>query len=267
MGMKGYKDAVVSSLQGVFNTQYNPLINLPVAVAAAMAVAAIPSIVLSSIQNRTSEVIDKTRAVIKLNMVIAFPSAIGLSVLSKPIIMLLFPKLVTYQVLAINLLLTGSSAVIFYSLSTITTAILQVNNYMRIPMFNSGISLAIHVVLVYALLTFTNLHVYALIIGNVTFSLIVCVLNCRSVSMHLQYKWEYRKTFVVPFVSSMLMGIVTYGSYKIFLFLLHSNSISLIISIILSIIVYFALILKLKCFFKQELLDLPMGDKIIKIAK
>ena len=116
MALKGYKDQVVTSLQGVYNTQYNQLVNLPVAIATAMAASTLPSIVLSRMQNDAHGVNQKITQVIKVNMVIAFPSAIGLAVLAEPIMKMLFPRLVTYQPQAIMLLMTGSSAVVFYGL-------------------------------------------------------------------------------------------------------------------------------------------------------
>lgn len=87
--------------------------NLPVAIATAMAASTLPSIVLSRMQNDAHGVNQKITQVIKVNMVIAFPSAIGLAVLAEPIMKMLFPRLVTYQPQAIMLLMTGSSAVVF----------------------------------------------------------------------------------------------------------------------------------------------------------
>ena len=78
MAEKGMSEAAVSSLQGVFNTQYNQLINLPVAVATAMAASALPAIIRAGVKGGREEVSSKIDAVIKFNMVIAFPSAAGI---------------------------------------------------------------------------------------------------------------------------------------------------------------------------------------------
>ena len=146
-----------------------------------MAASTLPGIVKAGVQGGMGEVNQKIDSVIKFNMVIAFPSAVGLAVLGKPIVGLLFPRLTEYQELAASLLLTGSSAVIFYALSTITTSVLQGQNYMRIPVIHSAVSLVLHVCLVYALLKYTDLGVYALIIGNVSFPVLVSLLNMWSI--------------------------------------------------------------------------------------
>ncbi|MDD3206261.1 MAG: polysaccharide biosynthesis protein [Lachnospiraceae bacterium] len=263
---KGYTNTIVSSLRGVFNSQYNLLINVPVAIASSMAASTIPSIAASA-KSGSKDIKDKIKAVIKFNMVVAFPSAMGLSVLARPITQLLFPNLTTYQDTVVMLLVCGSSAVIFYSLSTITTSILQGMDYMRIPIYHAGISVIIHVLLVSGLLAFTNLGIYALLIGNITFPLLVCLLNWHSVEKYLQYKQEIRKTFGVPLLSSIIMGVIVFLVYHGLYLLLHSNLISVGISIPLGGAVYFMSLLLFKCFSLEELKDIPMGSRIARIGR
>ncbi len=267
MAEKGMSEAAVSSLQGVFNTQYNQLINLPVAVATAMAASALPAIIRAGVKGGAGEVSRKIDAVIKFNMVIAFPSAAGLTVLGGPIVGALFPKLTEYQELSAMLLMTGSSAVVFYALSTITTSILQGQNYMRIPVFHSAVSLIVHVALVWWLLEYTELGVYGLIIGNVSFPVIVSLLNMRSMSVRLRYRWKWTKTFGIPLAASLGMSVVTELSYRLIYAVSSVSVLALAVSIAVSVPVYGMLILRLKCFTKEELLDLPMGGRLVRLTR
>ena len=267
MAEQGFSDAVVSSLQGVFNTQYNQLINLPVAVATAMAASTLPGIIRARVQGGADEVNQKIDAVIKFNMVIAFPSAVGLAVLGGPIVKLLFPSLTQYQDLAAHLLITGSSAVVFYALSTITTSILQGQNYMRLPVIHSGVSLAIHVVLVYCLLKYTDLGVYGLIIGNVSFPVIVSLMNMWSITSKMRHHWNIGRVFGIPLVASAAMGAAASAVYHLVYALIPHNVPALLAAIVAAVLLYGALILGMKCFTKQELLDLPMGARLVRLMK
>ncbi len=267
MAEKGVSDAVVSSLQGVFNTQYNQLINLPVAVATSMAASTLPGIIRARVQGGMGEVNQKIDAVIKFNMVIAFPSAVGLAVLGGPIVKLLFPSLTQYQDLAAHLLLTGSAAVVFYALSTITTSILQGQNYMRLPVIHSGVSLAIHVVLVYCLLKYTDLGVYGLIIGNVSFPVIVSLMNMWSITSKMRHRWNIGRVFGIPLVASAAMGAAASAVYHLVYALIPYNVPALLAAIAAAVLLYGALILGMKCFTKQELLDLPMGARLVRLMK
>ena len=214
MDAKGFDNNTISSLQGVVNSQYNILINAPVAVATAMASSTIPSIAASTAAGDKREIRRKVRGVIKFNMAAAIPAAVGLAVLARPLLTLLFPSLGDYRDLAANLLYYGSSAVVFFALSTITSAVLQSVNQMRTPVIHGAISMALHVLLLFFLLKWTDLGIYALIIGNVTFPLLVCVLNWRSVGRALSYRQEWQKTIVIPLRASVIMGAAAWGSMR-----------------------------------------------------
>ncbi len=267
MALHGYSDKVVTSLQGVFNTQYNQLINLPVAIATSMAASTLPSIVLSRMQDDIAGMHEKITQVIKVNMVIAFPSAVGLAVLGNPIMQMLFPRLVTYRPQAAMLLATGSSAVVFYALSTLTTSILQGNNYMRLPVIHSAISLGIHIVLLGILLLFTDLNVYALLICNVLFPIIVSALNCRSLAKKVGYQWEFRNTFLKPLVASALMGVVAYVTYHVLYTAMQNVYIAAMIAIAAAVLVYVVVILQIRCFSEEELESIPGGRRISRLVR
>lgn len=267
MAQKGTESAVVSSLQGVYNTQYTLLINAPVAVAPAMASSTIPSLAASNTAGDKRAITRKTKGVIKFNMVVAIPSAVGLAVLARPILTLLFPQLVSYRDVSVNLLQFGSISVVFYALSTITSAILQSVDRMRLPVIHGAISVGIHLCLLSLLLQFTNLGVYALLIGHVTLPLVICILNWRAVSKTLSYRQEISKTFGIPLIASAIMGLCAVGSYHGILALSKSNALSVLSAILIALIVYFCSLLRFRCFSVKELYDLPFGGRIVAVAK
>ncbi len=267
MDAKGIDNNTISSLQGVFNSQYNILINAPVAVATAMASSTIPSISASTAAGDWREIRRKVRGVIKFNMAVAIPAAVGLAVLARPILTLLFPSLTEYRDLATNLLVYGSSAVVFFALSTITSAVLQSVNQMRTPVVHGAISLALHVLILYFLLKYTDLGIYALIIGNVSFPIVICALNWRSVGIALSYRQEVQKTFVIPLISSAIMGLIAWGVYSLLFSWTEKNTLSVVIAVVAAVLVYGFCLLRFYCFTRQELYDLPFGGRIVRLAQ
>lgn len=264
MAAKGFDEESKGVLWGIYTGKYNLLINVPVSIASAMAVAIIPSIVASKTNGMIHDVKQKVHSAVKLNMLIAIPSAVGLAVLASPILQLLFRD---NRDLPANLIRYGSVAVIFFALSTITNAVLQGINQMRLPVIHSAISLGIHIVLVFLLLKFTNLDTYVLIIGNVTFALLVCVLNWLAVAKHLNYKQEIMKTFLMPGGCAAVMGIFTFLSYKGTYLLVKMNSVSTLVSLIVSVIIYGFLLVITKTITKEELYRIPMGGKIVSLLE
>lgn len=260
-------DASQNGFLGIYSAQYRLLTNVPVAVSSAMAASLVPSLVASLARKDPDSVKRKVGTSIKFNMVIAFPSAIGLTALAHPIVRLLFPNLITHSQLAGNMIAFGSVAVVFYALSTITSAVMQGIDKLRIPVIHSAISLVIHIILVYLLFQFTDLGIYVLIIGNVTFPLVVCILNWISVGRNLDYKQEVVKTFVIPLGASLLMGGAAFGMYKLITAFIHSNFIGVLVSMAVAVFIYFVAILLMKCFTEEEFLDLPLGRTLLRLAK
>ena len=160
---------VISTLQGIYSTKYRLLVSVPIAVSTAIASSMIPSLVASVTTGDRRAIKDKVTMAVKFNMIIAFPSAVGLAILAQPIIRLLFPA--SDYVTGGMMLMTGSTCIIFYALSTVTSGVLQSIDRMNLPVIHSLISLAIHVVVVFTLLRFTGMGAYALVLGNVTYPL------------------------------------------------------------------------------------------------
>ncbi|MGB8453731.1 MAG: polysaccharide biosynthesis protein [Anaerocolumna sp.] len=263
MAGKGLEEDARNALWGVYSNKYNLLINVPVSIASAMGVAIIPSLVASKTGGTNHEVKTKIQLAIKFNMIIAIPAAVGMGVLASPILQLLFHD---SRVLPANLIRFGSAAIVLFALSTITNAVLQGINNMRLPVIHNTISLSIHIVLLYILLKYLNLGAYALVIGNVTFSLVVCILNWISVGKKLNYKQEVKKTFLIPAACSAIMGILAYLTYYGLYSLSGINSISTLTAVIVSIAIYGCLLLLLKGVTEEELCEMPMGRTLARVA-
>lgn len=263
-----YDGADKKTLIGI-NSKYRTLINVPNAISSSMASSMIPTLVALYTAGNYDSFREKLATSVKVNMLVAFPCALGLTVLGTPIMRLLFPT--TDYILSGRMLMFGSVAVVFYALSTITNAALQGIDKMNIPVKHAAISLGIHVVLLAFLLKFTKLGVYALLIGTVTFPLVVCILNWAAVAKYAGYTQEVRSTFVIPAIASVIMGVVTFGVYKLSSLILKTsyaaNLICVVISIIVAIIVYFTAIFLMKGLTHKDLLDFPMGLRIEKIAR
>lgn len=259
-----YTTENISVLLGIYNNKFRSLTNVPVAIASAIGAAIVTSITQAKVKGMDDVIRNKTHVAVKFNMIIAIPSAVGMAVLAFPILQMLFPG--SHQLDA-NFLRLGSISIVFYSLSTVTTSILQGINKLKLPVINSAVSLGIHVVLAFVLLKFTPLSTYSLVIGNVTFALVVCILNWISVEKYLNYKQEILTTFVIPTVSAGLMGVATYFIH----FGLHkwtgSNTFATFVSLMAAIVIYFALLIFMKGVSEEELNHLPKGELIIRFLR
>ncbi|WOO36428.1 polysaccharide biosynthesis protein [Anaerocolumna sp. AGMB13020] len=260
---KGFNDIQRSELWGIYSNKYNMLINVPISIATAMAAAIVPSIVTSREEGANLVVKEKVHDTLKFNMLIAIPSAFGLAALASPILRLLLKDA---NLLPARMLTIGSIAVVFYAFSTLTNAVLQGINNMRLPVIHSVIALGIHIIVLYLLLQFTGLGAYALVISNIVFALVVSILNWISVARLLSYKQEIKKTFIIPTVCSIFMAGVAYLVYWVSYSAVKSNAISTLLAIIFAVIVYGVLLLVFKAVTESELVKMPMGRTLARIA-
>ena len=227
----------ITTDMGNFNSSYSLLIGIPQGVASAMSASMLPSIVASYTQGEIGAVRKKIKETLKTNMFIAIPSFVGLFVLGKPIIQLLFARYDSTQ--GGMMLKIGAIAVVFYTLSTVTSSALQGIDEMSTPVKHSCISLVVHIILVFVLLKFSRLGIYAIVIGNASFPIIIFILNIISLYRHIGYRMEYRQTFIVPAVCALIMGVAAGLVYDGMIKLTASNILSLMAAFIAAGIFYF----------------------------
>ncbi len=197
-------------------------------------------------------------------MIFAFPCTIGLMVLAAPIMELLFADTDPTSGM---MLIVGSAAVIFYSISSLSNGLLQGIDKMRIPVINALIALVLHVVLLLVLMEFFYLNIYAVVIANAFYALLMCILNAIPLRKSTRAKQNIRSTYLIPGISSAIMGVVVYLVYKLLMMLSNSNLLAVIISVLMGGIVYAIVMLLLRGITRYDLLRLPMGDKIVDVVE
>lgn len=200
------------SLWGIYNNKYMLLVHVPLAMANSLSSSLIPSLSGAVARKEKGAVIAKTSLAIRFAMLIAIPSAVGLTVLSAPINNLLFKSGDNTE--AIRMLITGSAAVIFLSMSTVTNAILQGINHMNVPVRNAFISLILHIGVLYLMLMVFKMGIYSMVFANIAFAVFMCILNAIAIRRYLNYRQEIVKTFLLPAVASAFMGAAAFGVYK-----------------------------------------------------
>lgn len=256
-------DKQITTLWGVYSGQYIVLQNVPIALASALSTASIPAISSLWISKKKRETRKQVHSNIRIAMLILIPSAVGMCVLSYPIISLIFPQKSTLDISA-KLLAYGSVAIVFYGLSTLTNGLLQALGQVRTPLINATKALIVHCILVIILLFFTPLGIYSLVIGNCTYALHVSYLNQKALYKKLHLKPLIKELYLIPLIVSCVMGIAVFGCYYGLQYLFHIKILSLGISITIGMGIYFAGILYFYQDHLESLCDLPFVSRLIK---
>lgn len=265
--IQGYDSYSISQWWGIFCGKYKVLTNVPIAIASALAASCVPSIASAFSTNSFDSVRRKIDTSMRFSMAIAFPCAVGLAVLAEPVLNLLFNDTQEWTRLGARLIQVGAVSIVLYSISTMSNAILQGINRMREPVRNAIVSLALHLIILLVMLFGLHLNIYAVVLSNVCFALIMCLLNGRSIAKYMDYKQEIKKTFVIPGISSLLMGVVVFAVYKLTMMLCNINSLCTILAIFAGMIIYLVLLIRLKGITPDELVNFPKGSMFLRIFK
>ena len=262
MDTKGLSE-VKAEHWGIFSTKYKVLTNVPVALASAVCSSMMPSLTGCIRREEYKIARRKVSLAMRFTMILSIPCAVGLAVLGKPIISTLFQGEVDIPA---TMLKIGSIAVVFYSMSTLSNGVLQGIDKLNIPVRNAAIALVLHVGILYFMLDVFNMGLYGVVISCVLFALIMCILNWLAIRKYLKYQQEIVRTFVIPTISSIIMGLVAWLSNFLISKAL-SSFISLAISISLSVCIYFIVLIKLKGVKEKEIRSFPGGNVMAAIAR
>ncbi|RGZ01489.1 polysaccharide biosynthesis protein [Clostridium sp. AM58-1XD] len=254
----------IATQWGTFG-QYHLLFNIPVAISNALSSSLIPSLTRAVACHDRRETIDKVQTAIRFSMIIAIPSAVGLCVLAGPINNLLFTG--GENELLIKITISGALAVVFFSLSTVSNAILQGINRMNVPMKNAAISLIVHIGALEVMLLVFKWGLYSVVFANIIFSLLMCQLNAAAIRRYLHYRQEVKKTFLLPIIAALLMGAASYGTYHGVFAVCRKNAVGTLAAILVAVAVYGVLLIKLHCIDERELKKMPGGTRLFQIAR
>lgn len=264
--LRGYSLAEAATAYGIFSGKAMVIVNIPIALASSLSSAMIPAISSSNAVGDRQGTRKKAENAMWTTMLIAIPCAVGLGVLSKPIMQLLFPQKDSLD-LAAQLLMMISASVVFYSLSTLSNGILQGIGKVNLPVRNAAIALVIQTVLLGGLLAYTDLDVYALVICLLVYSGLMCILNSISVRRAIGVRENFITMFLLPFIAAAVMGVCARGTYMLLNKVIASNVMCLVPSIMIAVGVYFIMVIKTGAVGREQLLGFPKGNLIVRVAE
>ena len=274
MNVKKVDEASMAAQYGIFNGKAIAITNLPIALASAAAAAMIPEVSTLFAQGDRKGAGETVSRVLRVILMISIPCTAGLFALAKPVMMILFPQRASLGE-ASMLLMILSVTVIFYSLSTVTNAVLQGIGRVNVPVFNAVIALIVQTAVLSLLLLYTDLGDVALCIVTIVYSLLMCILNNVVMRKYIPVANDIMKAYVLPAISAAIMGGAAYLIHFLFSLLFGKfmgseyfvNLLATIIAILVAIFVYFIVLIKSGGASEEDIRRFPKGGSIASILK
>lgn len=239
--LSGFLTGYSTSLYGIETGMILPLINIPNVLIGALSIACVPSISykLSKGENCSQE-IEKV-----FNLVIFFilPCFVGLFVLSKPIVNIVYIGIdVSLRQTAVLLLKFSVFEMFFLCFLTICNVCLQAINKTRYPIFSLLVAVIIKIVLTIIFVLQPNINIFGLVLASFVGYFVSTMLSMQKLKKSLQFSIKPR-SIIIPCIGCAIMCIFIFLTIRIIGNIGSIYSLGTII--LMSSLIYFAVTIPL----------------------
>lgn len=244
------------------------IFNLIPTIVTAIAISALPTVTSAWTLRDKEQTKKSIETVLRITSLLALPGGIGIAVLAKPILKIIYPmqeRALAVDIAAPALTLLGI-AVIFVSLITPINSMLQAVGREDVPVKLMLIGGTIKIVTNFILVSIPQINVKGAPVGTILCYMFLFIASmiilCKTTGMTPNIK----STFLKPFISAAACGLTALLSYEL-LSSLISTRLSTVISIILAAIIYAICLLFTKTLTKDDIIMLPKGKIFVKILE
>lgn len=237
-----------------------PLFNLAPTLINAITVSIVPAIASAFYKKDFDGVSHTTAKSLKITMLFSLPCTVGMAMLAKPILALVYSNTNATSTLTIL-----SCATVFVSLVLVTNAILQSTGNEMIPVVNMVIGGIIKVVINYFLVANPKININGAPIGTTTCYVVILVLNIIAIYRKLKINLPIGELLVKPIIASAAMAAVLWFATPVFKNM--GTLMSTVIPIGIAAVVYMIVLIIVKGIQEDDLELLPKSDLLIRICK
>ena len=235
----GFEKALTVSMYGAYSSMSVALMTMPQTLIVGITVSLIPAIADAYGQRDYQKALMHTESAMRLTGTLAFPCAVGLYVLAWPLLNLLFSADVDF---AAPLLEPLALAFVFVSLVSLTNALMQ------------------------ALLGIPSINIHGAPIGTIACYATIAIINVVFLYRRTEIGPKRWYQLWKPLASALIMGVFAHFTYPALAGVLGAK-LGVAVDICLCAVVYFAAMLALRGFVKEDILMLPKGQKIARLLK
>lgn len=263
----GWTLAESKVLYGLISGYCDSLVNMPVVFIDAITISLIPAVTTAFVLKNKHDLEKNIKTGLKTMMLISYPCAIGLIVLGRPILYMLYPNKLDEAEMAVTTLQILAVSIITLSIMRTLSSCLQGVGKMALPVINLGIGAVVKIVITYILVGIPALNINGAAIGSTIAYLVAGLLNYRGLKKYADVHLDLKSIFLKPFAAAGLMGASAWVVYKVIFKLVSSNLISAFVAIMMAVAVYFVLIFKTHAVTRDEIEVIPKGEMIFKLAE
>lgn len=263
-GLKNFMSEESAKIQyGILSGKVETLVTIPMSFNMAFATALIPAMSKATARGDKKSVEKRIKFSILVSILIGLPCMVGMIMYAKQILLLLFPNAASgefiYQVSCLG--------IIFILIEQTVGAALHGVGKVFVPAIALAIGGLAKLIFNLILVPINNESFIFGGTAGAALSSVICHIIALTIEFtvlkrQVGFKLEKSKFIVKPIISVSVMAVSSKAIYNLLLNIISAN-LSLIITMIFSILIYFIMLIILKTFSKKEICMIPYGSKIL----
>lgn len=261
----GFSSEEADVLWGVYSKAMT-LYNLPAAFITPLTISVVPSIAACVAAKKHAESCEIGESCIRISAIIALPMGVGLSVLSYPIMNVLYPG--SHESGATLLMYMGIAA-IFVCFALISNAVLQAHGnekYTVISMIAGGL---IKVAVNWVLVGDPDINITGAPVGTICCYAVMCLMNYLFLRRCMEVRPSVRRMLLRPVISCLVMGVAAWAVYGVASRFLAGSwlhmAAAMLIAVAVAVVVYLVLIITTRAVTLEDMKLIPKGEKLAKL--
>ncbi|NLP47599.1 MAG: polysaccharide biosynthesis protein [Clostridiales bacterium] len=243
-----------------------------------LGVSALPAMAAAWVVKDKSTIKSTTETVIRITMLVALPAGIGIGVMARPILTLIYGSGSSADIIpvAVPLVAAYGYSTALFSVSTPITNMLQAIGRADIPLKSLALGAGAKILINYFLVGNPQVNIMGAPIASIVCYIIIVAINLIYLIKLTQVKLSFSSIFVKPLVAALLCGLTAKISYSGLLEILTRQGgqeglkvtiLATAVAVSLAVLVFAVCILSLKGLVKEDVISLPKGEKIAKVLE
>lgn len=260
---------VAANLKGIYNMAQT-VYNLPVAFVAPITISIIPAITSHLTLQNSRGARSNAESAARVTGLICMPCAVGLIVLSRPVMALLGGYSGEKLTFAATLMAVLGVCIIFNSIVLMTNAIMQAHGHANLPVVNMFIGGILKLAAVFILTGNPHIGILGTPIGSFLCYLSITVLNLLTMRKCIPNAPSILRNLSRSLLAAAVMGVFAHGAWYGMQLLLGADGSRVLlcgVPILVGVAVYAVAAIKFKAITHADCLLLPKGEKLAKILK
>ena len=246
------------------------LFNLPLTLVTAIGVSIIPAISGALALGKRGRSVQLTESAFRLTGLLAFPCAVGLAVIPRPILEVLFVSQPEACALAAPLLRLLAPAVFLAGMVSVSNPVLQATGRVNLPVMAMGVGALVKIVSNYVLVGLPDVGIHGAPMGTSLCYLVILTINLVNIR-RLHIPFSLRRSFLRPLLAAGVMGGFVWLIYPPLAGILGSGRMMSLLAVLLTValaaVIYLLMLIAVKALPREDILMLPKGEKIAKILR